>query len=47
MAKCKNCVYYKRINEQKGDCFGHEVPANADTDKCPTKSFKQKNKSIK
>ena len=40
MATCKECEFYKEIDETKGDCFGHEVPADADVSHCPTKSFK-------
>ncbi len=39
MAQCKDCKFYKPIDETKGDCFGHEVPATLDTEKCPTNSF--------
>lgn len=27
MAQCKDCKHYKPIDETKGDCFGHKVPA--------------------
>ena len=43
MAQCKDCVYYKPIDESKGDCFGHEVPAILEVEKCPTHSFKPRN----
>jgi len=39
MATCKDCKFYKPIDETKGDCFGHEVPAITNVDNCPTKSF--------
>lgn len=39
MPKCKECKFYKKIDETKGDCFGHTVPANCDVNNCPTKSF--------
>jgi hypothetical protein len=39
MAQCKDCKFYKPIDDKKGDCFGHEVPATLDTENCPTKSF--------
>jgi hypothetical protein len=39
MTECKECKFYKPINESKGDCFGHEVPANMNTDNCPQKAF--------
>jgi len=39
MARCKECKFYKRIDDTKGDCFGHEVPANLDANNCPKKAF--------
>jgi len=33
---CKDCKFYKPIDENKGDCFGHEVMA-----KCLQKSVQQ------
>ncbi|MFH1126477.1 MAG: hypothetical protein V1718_00010 [archaeon] len=42
MTKCKDCKFYKPIDAKKGDCFGHEVPANMDSDKCPQKAFQPK-----
>ena len=42
MPKCKDCKFYKPIDETKGDCFGHVVPANMDAERCPTKSFQPK-----
>lgn len=42
MAQCKDCKFYKPLDDVKGDCFGHEVPANANVDKCPTGSFQQR-----
>jgi len=39
MSKYKECKFYKTIDNTKGDCFGHEVPANMDSSRCPTKSF--------
>jgi len=42
MPTCKDCKFYKKIDETKGDCFGHEVPANMDVERCPTKSFQSK-----
>lgn len=42
MLKCKECKFYKRIDNDKGDCFGHEVPANMDANKCPKKAFQPK-----
>ena len=40
MAQCKECEFYKPIDNVKGDCFGHEVPGNLDASKCPANSFK-------
>ncbi|MHA1149231.1 MAG: hypothetical protein ACTSR8_13410 [Promethearchaeota archaeon] len=39
MAQCKDCKFYKPIDDTKGDCFGHEVPAVRDAEECPTKSY--------
>jgi len=39
MAQCKDCKFYKPIDETKEDCFGHEVPATLDVYNCPAKSF--------
>lgn len=39
MPSCKECKFYKEIDEAKGDCFGHEVPADMDADNCPQKAF--------
>jgi len=36
---CKDCKYYKPIDETKGDCFGHVVPADMPADQCPAKAF--------
>jgi hypothetical protein len=43
MAQCKECKFYKPIDDLKGDCFGHEVPASLDSNKCPTNSFQPRN----
>lgn len=47
MHTCKECKFYKPIDEAKGDCFGHKVPANLDVDKCPAKAFQPKEEQIK
>ena len=39
MAQCKECKFYKPIDDTKGDCFGHEVPATLDTSNCPSNAF--------
>ena len=39
LANCSECKFYKKIDETKGDCFGHEVAANMDATKCPANSF--------
>ncbi|MEM2112115.1 MAG: hypothetical protein QXX08_09610 [Candidatus Bathyarchaeia archaeon] len=36
---CKDCKFYKPIDENKGDCFGHEVMAKMPAERCPAKSF--------
>ncbi|MBU1177830.1 hypothetical protein KJ903_01295 [Patescibacteria group bacterium] len=49
MPKCKDCKFFKTKEEDaaKGDCFGHEVDAELDTDQCPTKSFEPKEEDSK
>lgn len=42
MATCKDCKFYEQIDEAKGNCFGHEVPADRDVDECPAKAFEAK-----
>ncbi len=42
MPTCKDCKFYKPVDDTMGNCFGHEVPGNLDTDKCPAKSFQPK-----
>ncbi len=41
MTTCRECVHWKPIpdNTEFGDCFGHQVPANAPVDACPAKAF--------
>jgi len=39
MPTCKDCKFYKAIDEVKGDCFGHEVPADKDVKECPANAF--------
>jgi len=39
MTECRECKYYKPIDETRGDCFGHEVPATMNVDFCPSKAF--------
>ena len=39
---CKDCKYYKPIDEARGDCFGHEVPADMLAEQCPAKAFELK-----
>ncbi len=36
---CKDCKYHKPIDETKGDCFGHVVPADMLVEKCLAKAF--------
>ncbi len=44
MPQCKDCKFFKPNPEDpsKGDCFGHEVNTDMDTEQCPTKSFQPK-----
>ncbi|MFH1542025.1 MAG: hypothetical protein ABIE84_02915 [bacterium] len=42
MPKCKDCKFYKQVDDSKGSCFGHEVPAEMDAEKCPQKAFQPK-----
>jgi len=42
---CKDCKYYKPVDETKGDCFGHEVPADMPAEQCPAKAFEPREKS--
>ena len=39
---CKDCRHYRPIDETKGDCFGHEVPADMPAEQCPAKAFEPK-----
>ena len=43
MAQCKECKHYKPIDDTKGDCFGHEVPATLDVEHCPAHAFTPRN----
>ncbi|MDK2465008.1 MAG: hypothetical protein QI223_09590 [Candidatus Korarchaeota archaeon] len=36
---CKDCKYYRPIDEERGDRFGHVVPANMPVKNCPAKAF--------
>jgi len=44
MSTCKDCKHFKPIEAKDGfgDCFGHEVSADMDADKCPAKAFEPK-----
>ncbi len=42
MPKCNECKFYEPIDEEKGNCFGQEVPGDMDTDKCPVNAFRPK-----
>jgi len=42
MKTCKDCEFYKPIDETKGNCFGHEVPADQNAEECPQKAFQPK-----
>lgn len=39
MPQCSECSHYEEIDETKGDCFGHEVAADRDSEECPTQAF--------
>lgn len=39
MPTCKDFKFYEPIDETKGNCFGHEVPADMDVEKCSQKAF--------
>lgn len=49
MPTCKDCKFFKPKEDKAGfgDCFGHEILADMDTEKCPTKSFQPKEKEEK
>jgi hypothetical protein len=42
--RCRDCKYYKPIDDEKGDCFGHIVPGDMPAEKCPAKAFVPKEK---
>jgi hypothetical protein len=42
MPTCRDCKFYKEIDETKGDCYGHEVPADRDAEECPQNAFQPK-----
>ena len=44
MLTCKNCKFFEPTNKTKGKCFGHEVQADRDVNKCPAKAFTPKGK---
>lgn len=39
MPTCSECKFYRPLDDTKGDCFGHEVPATLDVEKCPQQAF--------
>jgi len=39
MPTCKDCRFYKPIDDKRGNCFGHIVPRDMPTEKCPKKAF--------
>jgi len=41
---CKDCKYYRPIDDTKGECFGHTVPADMPAEKCPAKAFELREK---
>ncbi len=46
MPTCKDCKFFepKSDDPSKGLCFGHEVAAGMDAEKCPQKAFQPKEK---
>jgi len=36
---CQDCKFYKPVDANSGDCFGHKVPAGMAAEKCPVKGF--------
>ncbi|HOI40997.1 MAG TPA: hypothetical protein PL168_09730 [Methanobacterium sp.] len=42
MPQCKECKFYKPIDNEKGNCFGQEIPGDMDTDKCLVNAFRPK-----
>ncbi|MFA6296519.1 MAG: hypothetical protein WC663_04140 [Patescibacteria group bacterium] len=44
MPTCKDCKNFapNPTDPNKGECYGHEVDANMDSEKCPAKSFQAK-----
>ena len=42
---CKDCRYYKLIDETKGNCFEHEVRANTPIELCPVQGFEPTRKT--
>jgi len=44
MPVCKDCKHYEEIDENRGNCFGHEVPPDRDTSECPANAFSPKEK---
>ena len=39
---CKDCKHYEEIDENSGNCFGHEVKGETDSEKCPANAFDKK-----
>jgi hypothetical protein len=39
MPTCRDCKFYKAVDERMGDCLGYEVLAKTPAEKCPTKSY--------
>ena len=46
MPTCRDCKFYKPVDENMGDCLGYEVWAKTPAEKCPAKSFQPRDKSI-
>ena len=39
MPVCRDCKFYKPIDDAVGDCFGVEVPGDMDVSKCPADTY--------
>ena len=42
-AQCKDCKFYNPIDDVRGKCFEHEVPATQASEDCPKKQFQPRN----
>ncbi len=42
MPVCRDCKFYKQVDDTVGDCFGVEVPGDQDVSKCPANAYQPK-----